>query len=462
MFRWKWNDIGYECENYLGPQGYGAVQISPPQASANLSEWYGAYQPVNYNSLSSQMGNEQELVDMINKCHKANVRVYADAVFNQMAENSGYATDGSYWDANSYTYPAFKEENFHKYCEIDPRNYTAGGSRENVILCRLNKIPDLMTDSWYPQQQARNYLNRLVDLGVDGFRIDASKHMRPTDIAAFLDGVRHVTNSNEWLWVTQEVAPDNSVKPADYLDNGTVNEFHFTYLLKEMLRNINGADLSKMEFYMATWGMLPSDKATVFVNNWDTERSGSSLVANDFSGQPNDTYYTKRYELANILMLAWPYGHAQVYSGFRFTYANQGPPTDSPYDQYGNARINQSWDFIHRWSSVSNMVGFRATVAGESVKDFYHGTVNQIAFSRGSKGFVAINNDSATWGLEIRSSLPQGTYCNVAKGVLNSSRTACTSETVTIGDDGKGWVNIGPNDGSSVPAVALHIMQKLN
>ena len=39
MFRWKWNDIAKECTTYLGPMGYGAVQVSPPQASANIGPW---------------------------------------------------------------------------------------------------------------------------------------------------------------------------------------------------------------------------------------------------------------------------------------------------------------------------------------------------------------------------------------------------------------------------------------
>src|SRR5688500_17932200 len=31
LFEWKWTDIAAECENVLGPQGFKAVQISPPQ-----------------------------------------------------------------------------------------------------------------------------------------------------------------------------------------------------------------------------------------------------------------------------------------------------------------------------------------------------------------------------------------------------------------------------------------------
>lgn len=28
LFEWKWNDIANECVNYLGPNGFGGVQVS--------------------------------------------------------------------------------------------------------------------------------------------------------------------------------------------------------------------------------------------------------------------------------------------------------------------------------------------------------------------------------------------------------------------------------------------------
>ena len=33
MFQWNWDDIATECTQWLGPKGFGAVQISPPGAS---------------------------------------------------------------------------------------------------------------------------------------------------------------------------------------------------------------------------------------------------------------------------------------------------------------------------------------------------------------------------------------------------------------------------------------------
>ncbi len=30
LFEWKWSDIEQECVNFLGPKGFSAVQVSPP------------------------------------------------------------------------------------------------------------------------------------------------------------------------------------------------------------------------------------------------------------------------------------------------------------------------------------------------------------------------------------------------------------------------------------------------
>ena len=469
MFRWKWNDIARECTNWLGPQGYGAVQVSPPQASASLGTWWDIYQPVNFTSLNSNMGTEAQFQAMVNTCHAAKVRVYADVVVNHMAAGAGTATNGSTWNSSSLTYPNFGPNDFHPACDIQGGDYGSPGNRNNVMYCRLSGLPDLKTGNIYVQGQIRNFLNKLVAMGVDGLRFDAAKHMQPGDIAAILTGTNRTTTSGESLWITQEVIPDSNVNRSTYFSNGTLNEFQYTYAIKAMFRNENGASLSQVRTIMGTpgnwggtWGFVPADKASVFVNNWDTERNNSSLVASNYvSGNVNDTNGTKRYDLANIFMLAWPYGHAQVHSGFRFSSYDQGPPGASPFDASGNPLINQQWDFIHRWADISNMVGFRSATAGTGVDNFVSGTGNQVAFSRGNKGFVAINNDGAAWNASVQTQLPAGTYCNVAHGLANAAKTACTSDSVTIGSNGIASFSLPGNGGGTVPAIALHINQKL-
>jgi alpha-amylase len=468
MFRWKWNDIAKECTNWLGPQGYGAVQTSPPQASASLGTWWDIYQPVNFTSLQSNMGSEAEFKAMINTCHAAKVRVYVDVVFNHMAAGGGTATNGSTWNSTTLNYPHFSSQDFHPACDIQGGDYGSPGNRNSVMVCRLSGLPDLKTESAYVQGQVRNFLNKLVAMGVDGLRLDAAKHMAPSDIAAILAGTTRTTTSGEALWLTQEVIPDSNVVRSGYFGNGTLNEFQYTYAIKAMFRNENGQNLSQVRSIMGTpgnwggtWGFVPTDKATVFVNNWDTERNNSSLVASNYMpGNVNDTQGSKRYDLANIFMLAWPYGHAQVHSGFRFNSYDQGPPGASPFDGSGNPLINQSWDFIHRWSNIANMVGFRSATAGQGVDYFTSGNGNQIAFARGNKGFVAINNDGNAWNATFQTLLPAGTYCNVVKGKLNAAGSACTSDSVIVGGNGQVTLSIPANNGAAMPAVALQSNQK--
>ncbi len=466
MFRWKWNDIAKECTNFLGPKGYGAVQISPPQASASLNAWYDIYQPVNFTQLNSNMGTETELKSMITTCHTAKVRVFADVVVNHMAAGSGTATDGTTWNSTTLAYPFFSASDFHPNCTIQDSDYS--NNRNNVMQCRLVGLPDLATEGTYVRGQVKNYLNKLIAMGIDGFRFDAAKHMNPADLKAFVSSVSSTSTSGEALWITQEIISDGTVNRADYLPAGTINEFKFAAAMRETFRSTNGNQLAQIRTYMGSpgawggsWGFLDSSQASVFVNNWDTERNGDSMNASNYTGVVNDSQGSKRYDLANIFMLAWPYGHAQIHSGFRFTNKDQNSPAASPFDSSGNPKINIDWDFIHRWSDIADMVALRNTAAGEGVSNFVSGTSNQIAFGRGSKAFVAINNEFSVWNASFQTSLPAGTYCNVVHGLRNPTTDTCLSDSVTVASNGVFSVAIPANGGATVPAIALHTNQKL-
>ena len=52
-------------------------------------------------------------------------------------------------------------------------------------------MPDLNLVSEYVRTQVANYLNWLIDIGVAGFRIDASKHMWPGDLRALYSKLKN-------------------------------------------------------------------------------------------------------------------------------------------------------------------------------------------------------------------------------------------------------------------------------
>lgn len=73
------------------------------------------------------------------------------------------------------------------------------------------------------------------------------------------------------------------------------------------------------------------------------------------------------------------------------------------------------------------MVGFRNTVGSNAMSDWVSPQSSQIAFGRGSAGFVAINNADSSWSTTFSTSLSDGTYCDVISG--SKSGSSCTGFT---------------------------------
>ena len=94
LFEWSWPDVATECETFLGPKGYAAVQISPPTEHITGTQWWTRYQPVSYD-LESRGGTRAQFIDMVNRCNAAGVEIYVDAVINHMASGAGTGNNGS-------------------------------------------------------------------------------------------------------------------------------------------------------------------------------------------------------------------------------------------------------------------------------------------------------------------------------------------------------------------------------
>ena len=151
--------------------------------------------------------------------------------------------------------------------------------------------------------------------------------------------------------------------------------------------------------------MEPSDKAVSFVDNHDTQRDGSTLSYKD--GQ--------QYVLANVFALGWNYGTPKVMSSYTFNGHDDSPPAGSD-GKVSPVKCGSGWECEHQKRPIANMVGFHNAVRGTDVANWWSNGNNQIAFSRGGKGFVAINNEGGTLAQTLQTGLPAGTYCDVIHG----------------------------------------------
>ncbi|KAI0812488.1 glycoside hydrolase superfamily [Irpex lacteus] len=437
MFEWTWDSIASECTNFLGPAGYGYVQTSPPQEHVAGSQWWTDYQPVSY-ILTSKRGNRSQFANMINTCHKAGIKVIADTIFNHMTgSNSGTGVAGSSY--THYNYPRiYQNQDFH-HCGLEPNNAIVNyNNAAEVQTCELVGLADLATNTEYVRSRLAQYGNDLLSLGVDGLRLDAAKHISVTDLSAITSRL----NGSPYLTLEVIYGAGEPITPNQYVGIGDVQEFRYTTTIKNAF--LNGAINGLQNFDNLGW--VASNKANVFVTNHDTERNGNAL--NNYS--PSNTYV-----LALIFSLAHPYGTVSVlssYSGFNSN-SDAGAPNGGTGTCTGTGGSN-GWFCQHRWIAVQGMVAFRNTAGTAALQNWQTGQSSQIAFDRGTAGFVAINNADSQWAANWRTGLQDGVYCNVIAGTYSSGK--CSGNTVTVKNGGHIPYNL-----SSRNAVAIHINAKL-
>ena len=408
LFQWKFNDIANECEKVLGPKGYEGVQITPPAEHLNKPDvWWSVYQPVNLRNFHSYGGTEEQLRGMITRCKSAGVKIYVDTVVNNWASygGSGVGTGGSGWSSRNY--PVFKDNDFHSGCRVN--NYS---DRGNVQNCGLEGMPDLNTGSDYVQNEVATYMKTLQGWGVAGFRLDAAKHIAVSELHAILNKA-----GNPFAYVEVIGAQGEAVQPGEYMGMNRVTEFGYT---RTITGNFNGQIKNLRSLGD---GLMSSDKAQVFVSNHDTERNSAGTQSLNYKSGA-------KYDLAQAFMLAWPYGWTQVYSGYQFNGHDDGAPQSQA--------CSSGWNCEHRRPTVANMVLFRNITEGQQVTNWWDNGNNQIAFGRGNKGFVVVNNEGGSINQSFQTGLPAGEYCNLLAG-----DAYCSGSYVTVDGSGKASFNVG-------------------
>ena len=311
LFQWNWESIGRECTDTLGPAGIAWVLTSPPQEHIAGSPWWTAYQPVSY-TIESRLGTREQFAAMVDTCHDAGVKIIADAVINHM---TGQDSDGEGWAGTPYghyDYPGLYDQDDFHHCGLsesdDITDYSSAGNVQN---CELVNLADLATEKSSVQETIARYLNDLRSIGVDGFRIDAAKHMPADDVAAIVERI------DGDPYIVQEVIRTDGepIQPEDYLDSGDVFEFGLSYQLVTWMKTGSLSSIGNIGSY----GFAPSDQAATFVDNHDTERNRQTLSYRDGA----------KYQLATMLLLASDYGSPVLYSGYAFTINDTGLPVDS-------------------------------------------------------------------------------------------------------------------------------------
>jgi alpha-amylase len=359
-----------------------------------------------------------------------------------------------------------------------------GSNPWKVYDCNLGGLPELDQSKGWVQEKIAEYFNHLIDLGVAGVRIDASKHMDPSQLDAIMGKLKA-----PGLVVNQEVilqggSDCNCLKNEDYYRNGKIWEFKSPLVFYDVfskdgnMGKIRDMDSSNPGGWSCPWAR--SELAMTFVVNHDR------LVAADSRPYTITMFNEGRYRLAMITLLAHPYGQPNILSSINFNdfnvwkdpVAQTAPVRDgadpksslmSPFDGncgYWKDRPMKPYACEHRWPEVRNMVMWR-NVAGQSGTLYFDvsGNNNVLMITRGSnspgKAFVAVNNGAASFSQQVDTKgMPAGTYCNIVTQARNGGASvddcypckASCPDKVTVSPDGRLQVQL-----PGYQALAIHI-----
>jgi len=442
LFEWRWDDIARECEEYLGPNGFAAVQVSPPSENHVVEgrPWWERYQPVSY-KLVTRSGDRAAFADMTARCGAVGVDIYVDAVINHMTDAdlllsgepmTGRGTAGTTF--TSFEYPGLYSYDDFNHCGLtDNDDIQDWDNMEQVRNCELVDLADLATGKPHVQQTIADYLKDLRSLGVDGFRIDAAKHTPSEDLAAIME----LVGDPGYVYQEVKTGGQQSDWVTAYYPVGPITEFSLGEAIGQFIRDGSMADFGPDGALWSSREFTPSDKAVVFVDNHDNQRGHGG-------GEGILTYKDGAlYDLAQVFTLAWPYGRPRIMSSYAFESDFTGPPmhddesTQSVFEDGTADCGNGRWVCEHRSPVSKGMVAFYNNVrTAPDVQNWWSDGVDRLAFSRGAQGFVFMNRAGDAWTGTVQTGMPAGTYCN-------RLAVADDCQEVVVNEEGQAVVTVG-------------------
>ena len=246
-FDWSYNNIKANLKA-IADAGYTAVQTSPVQKPKDYSsswtdqggQWWKLYQPITVSIADggTWLGTKSELKALCTEADKYGIKVIVDIVANHMADN-GLKRNGMD-NVSSQVESTIRGNS--SYWHLEDIHADNDNDRYKVTHGAID-LPDLNTGNSYIQGRYKQLCIDCINLGVDGFRFDAAKHIElPNE------------NGGSNFWPT--------------VINGSKGSRTDLYYYGEIL-NYAGTDINNYTKYMSVTDNKSGDRALVCAKNGD-------------------------------------------------------------------------------------------------------------------------------------------------------------------------------------------------
>jgi glycosidase len=218
--------------DYIKNLGCTAIWLSPifenNDAPDPNSDKYHGYSIQNYLGIDPRFGTKQDLLDLVAAAHKLDLRVILDVVLNHSGDNWSYPNNDRYFYSNNQQFPfgSFRSEQRPIPTELrNPDYYHRRGEIGN-----WDNFPEYETGDFFSLKDFNNsedpagrelqelmikahcYWMREAD--IDGFRMDAVKHMGSLATARFATATREYANrlgKRQFFLFGELVAGDDAI-----------------------------------------------------------------------------------------------------------------------------------------------------------------------------------------------------------------------------------------------------------
>lgn len=421
-FNWRYADVEARASE-IRLLGYSGVLVAPPLKSEG-GQWWARYQPQDYRVIDHPLGNTEDFIRMSAALEARGLALYADLVLNHMANEAGqradlnypgqriltlYAGNTAYWErqrlfgnlssqlfvAGDFN-PAFCITNYNSVTDVQTGRLCSGGSDAG--------LPDLQGSSNVITRQ-REYLAALVTLGVDGFRLDAAKHMTLSHVNALfappLIGARPVYGELITGGGTGNGEYELFLRP--WMQQTTLGAYDFPLFHRMRTAFGFGGNLAILVDPEADGQAIDGTRALTFAVNHDIPLNGI------FRGQIMD---------ATDETLAW----AWLFARGRGT-----PLLYSDNNESGDGR----WVNLYRRADIAAMLRFHNATAGDGLV-MISASACHLLFRRGARGVVGINKCGEPRSFDIpteENGLPPG---RIYRDVIAGDSVSIRGETLRV------------------------------
>jgi glycosidase len=423
------NDLGINTLWVTSPLD-NADNANPGSDGHSYTGYHG-YWPKDLDAAESKLGTEAELEAMVDAAHAHGIQVLIDYVMNHV-------------HADSPTYQAHKNDGwFWPNDNGSGGNCVCGGGcnwDSDRLRCWFDPfLPDFnFTNADARRWSVNNAVEWAKRLGVDGFRLDAVKHLETswvTDVRARLNA--EVAWDQKFYLVGETFDGDRGIIKS-YVDPGTMLDGQFDFPLRGNILSLilrrDGKMTDLAGFLSSNDGFYGTGSVmSTFIGNHDVPRAihmatdtpmfgawdGGKWAA--WSGQPSLPTGASAFErliVAYTLLYTSP-GLPMIYYGDEVGMPGAGDPDNRRFMQWDNYTANQTMLRDHLAALAKVRTDRPSTRRG--TRQILGATDDVLVYKMSMPGdavFVALNRSDSP---QLAENLPAGNYVDLITGATVSA-----------------------------------------